>query len=256
MTKRKIIKQATTEQPDAGGVVDLRQTLNKKLVLAGFEAWIIGDTPLIVHAWSEKARREMLSKQVKAVRASGREARDPDSDFLNSFYPMKGGGYGFPVTGIKKAFLAAAHKDRGIEKTTTKSALFLDGEWTETKTAFPGASCNLPLVRIWGSKPVMREDMVKIGKGLSKIASLSYRGEFRVWAIRLTGKFNRIALKPEALRDLMDLSGIGVGVGEWRTERDGMFGAYHYASEAEEAAWNAFTKGGPLPDRALLAAAE
>ena len=30
-----------------------------------FSLKIVGDSPLIVHAWSEKAKREMLEKQMK-----------------------------------------------------------------------------------------------------------------------------------------------------------------------------------------------
>jgi len=37
---------------------------------------LIGDTPLIVHRWSEKAKKQMLDKQTKKATA-GREAKDP-----------------------------------------------------------------------------------------------------------------------------------------------------------------------------------
>ena len=31
---------------------------------------VVGDTPLIMHAWSEKAKREILDKQMKKTKAS------------------------------------------------------------------------------------------------------------------------------------------------------------------------------------------
>jgi hypothetical protein len=41
---------------------------------------------------------------------------------------------------------------------------------------------------------------------------------------------------------------MSVGVGEWRNEKKGFFGAYHLADPAEARAWDAFAAGtGPLP---------
>ena len=38
------------------------------------------------------------------------------------------------------------------------------------------------------------------------------------------------------------------GLGDWRNERRGMFGAFRMATVAEERAWDAFADGtGPLP---------
>lgn len=42
--------------------------------LQDMQVTIVGDTPLIVHAWSEKAKRLMLEKQTKAA-SRGREAK-------------------------------------------------------------------------------------------------------------------------------------------------------------------------------------
>ena len=46
---------------------------------------LIGDTPLIVHRWSEKAKKQMLDKQMKKASA-GKEAKDPERDFRESLY--------------------------------------------------------------------------------------------------------------------------------------------------------------------------
>jgi hypothetical protein len=238
------------------------------MVLKRFEFWIVGDSPLICHAWSEKHKREMLQKQVKAVRGSGREARDPEGDFVSSLYSMTDvteitevrrddKGFGFPATGVKKALLSAAHKDKGIAKSVTQSSLWLNCEWTRVKTAWEAAICTLPLVRIWGAEPVMREDMVRIGQGLKKTASLAYRAQFFPWAMRLNGRFNETELSGDALAFLIEASGLGVGLGEWRNERSGMFGSYHFATEIEERLWTAYADGkGPLPEAGLAEAAE
>jgi hypothetical protein len=240
-------EEARAEIPS--GPISLAALLSKRPIIVTANFWIVGNFPLITHAWSLKAKREMLRKQVKSVRAS-KEARDPQADFVSSLYEMgEGTGvYGFPVTGIKNAILDCAHKDRGVAKSAVMSSLFLDAEMVRVMPALAGAVCDLPLVRIHGSKPVMREDMVRIGSGLSKIASLAYRAQFSTWAIRLKARFNPEIVTPEALSFLIQEAGLACGLGEWRNQRKGVFGSFHLASTEEEAEWEAFAANkGPLP---------
>src|SRR6185312_411986 len=107
--------------PGAGKMAkteSLASALSKKPTFKSFSVWLVGDTPIITHAWSEKAKREMLSKQVKATKG-GKEARDPQADFISSLYEMGDGAFGFPATGIKNCILSAAHKDKGIARSAT-----------------------------------------------------------------------------------------------------------------------------------------
>ena len=240
------------DQLTATRKVDLAAALSSESTYVAFDTWIVGLSPLIVHAWSHKSKREMLTKQVKAVRGTGKEKRNPDQDFVDSLYPMptKNGktGYGFPATGMKKAILSAAHKDKGLARSIVLSSLWLNAQWVSVKTAFEGAICDLPLVRIYGSEPQMREDMVKIGAGLSKVANLAYRAQFTVWAIRLTGRFNEANMTDAALAFLVRDSGLANGIGEWRNEKSGMFGSFKLATAEEGERWQAYADGrGPLP---------
>lgn len=233
----------------------LAAQLTVKPTFKTFSVWLVGDTPLITHAWSEKARREMLGKQVKATKA-GKEARDPQQDFVNSLYQMGDDTYGFPVTGIKNCILSAAHKDKGIARSSVMAALWLEAEMIRTRPALAGAICDMPLVRIYGSAPEMREDMVKIGSGLNKVASLAYRSQFTSWAIKIVGRFNSTTLSAEQLAFIIQEAGISYGLGEWRNERKGIFGSFHLAHAEEEAAWEVFAAGkGPLPSAVQFAQA-
>ena len=45
---------------------------------------IVGDTPLIMHAWSEKAKREMLEKQMKVTKTKAKDAKNPVVDLIRS----------------------------------------------------------------------------------------------------------------------------------------------------------------------------
>jgi hypothetical protein len=94
----------------------------------------------------------------------------------------------------------------------------------------------------------MREDMVRIGAGLNKKANLAYRGEFWPWAIWLSGRFNTSLCSNTIIAMLVDSSGIATGIGDWRNEKDGIFGAFRQSTEDELKAWQLFHAGkGPLP---------
>jgi hypothetical protein len=243
---KKVIQEPVTQNqtPEA---VNLGALLSGKTPFSTFRLWIVGDTPLITHAWSHKAKLEMLQKQVKATRA-GKDARDPDKDFVDSLYDMGGGRYGFPSTGVKNCILSAAHKDKGIARSQVMAALWIDAEMVRVRPALESAICDMPLVSILGGDPEMREDMVKIGAGMNKVANLAYRGQFTVWAMHITGRFNSAVITAEALAFLIQESGVASGLGEWRNERKGMFGAFHLANAQEEAEWQDFARGaGPMP---------
>jgi hypothetical protein len=244
-------KKKTTILEHHEDVVDLGELLSSKAAYTAFRIWLVGTTPLIVHAWSEKAKREMLQKQVKATKG-GRAVRDPREDFVSSLYEMGQDGkktlYGFPVTGLKNAILSSAHKDKGVPRSTVQSALWLNADMVRVRPALAGAICDMPLVRIYGSDPEMREDMVRIGKGLNKTSNLAYRGQFTTWAINLSGRFNSTVLSAQALAFLLAEAGTGIGLGEWRNEKKGIFGSFCVATGEEQKEWEKFASGkGPLP---------
>jgi hypothetical protein len=227
---------------------DLSLMLQAKTPRLGFNIWIVGHMPLITHAWSEKARREMLTKQKQELTPEGKSPRDPEKDFFNSMYRMADGKYGFPVTAIKKAMIEVAHKDKGINKTDVMKGLWLDAEMIRTKPAYAGAICDVPVVRIYGEDPEIREDMVKIGPGIKKTANLCWRAQFTIWAIRVSGRLNPTVLNWEKIGFLIEEAGTACGIGEWRNEKGGTFGLFHLATEEEAAAWELFATGeGPLP---------
>ena len=243
-------KKTETEAPPKRVIPDhtnLAELLSVKPIFKTATFWIVGDTPLITHAWSHKAKMAMLQKQVKAT-TPGREKRDPQADFVSSLYEMRDGVFGFPVTGVKNCLLAAAHKDKGIARSAVMASLFLEAEMVRVMPALAGAICDLGLVRIWAGEPEMREDMVKIGSGLNKVASLAYRAQFTHWAIKIEARFNPEVLTPEALAFIVQESGLAFGLGEWRNEKKGIFGAFHLAGIKEAREWDNFAQGsGTLP---------
>lgn len=180
-----------------------------QIKLRQVEVELVGDSPLICHAWSKKAKQEMLDKQMKkAKQAKG--AKDPEADFKESLYPMPdGNGYGFPTVAFKAAAVGACRFVDDIKMTEARGAFHIAGE----------------LAKIEG-EPRMREDMVRIGMGT---ADIRHRGEFPQWRVKLQITYNESALSLEQIINLFNIAGFGVGVGEWRPERDGSFGRFHVA---------------------------
>jgi hypothetical protein len=174
---------------------------------------LIGDTPLIVHRWSEKAKKQMLDKQMKKASA-GKEAKDPERDFRESLYVLEDGSYGFPIIGFKAAAVTACTSIGSMTKVAARQAFHVDGEFAV----------------IEGDEPQMREDMVRVGMGT---ADIRYRGEFKNWWTTISVKFNANVMSAEQILNLMQTAGFAVGVGEWRPEKDGQYGRFHVASAAE-----------------------
>lgn len=172
---------------------------------------LIGDSPLIVHAWSEKAKRQMLDKQMKKA-SKAKEAKDPEADYENCFYRTATGAYGFPAIGVKSAMISAC-RFADLKMTVARGAFHIDAEMLEVI-----------------GEPRPREDMVRVGMGT---ADIRYRPEFVDWRIPVTLKINASAISAEQVANLLNIAGFGVGIGEWRPERNGQYGRFHVASEGE-----------------------
>jgi len=182
------------------------------------EVTLVGDTPLIMHKWSEKAKKEMLDKQMKKAKLA-KAAKDPERDFRESIYIIgigKDAYYGFPVIAFKAAAVTACTSIGGITKVQARQAFHIDGEFA----------------KIEGSEPKMREDMVRVGMGT---ADIRFRGEFFPWFTTLTIAHNANVMSAEQILNMLNTAGFGVGIGEWRPEKDGQYGRFHVANESDMA---------------------
>jgi len=173
---------------------------------------IIGTSPLIVHRFAQKAKQQMLDNM--QGRKSPKEVKDPQAEYEAAFYRIKGGGYGFPAIAFKAATIGGVRfYGKSITMTACKQFLFMRGELGDDGQM---------LAPITG-EPRMREDVVRVGRGS---ADLRYRPEFTEWSTTLSVTFVTSALTRGSVLSLIDAGGMGVGIGEWRPERDGDFGTY------------------------------
>ena len=221
---------------------------------------IVGDTPLIMHAWSAKAKREILEKEIGASKAKTREVKNPVEDFASSLYwltPMpeefteesmaealKTARFGFPVTAFKQAAISAAYRNAWTkDKMSLRGAFFinpdeegyysgdLEVDYEKRKVVIkPNTYLQNQMVEIHtDTPPVIREDMVKVGMGA---ADIRYRGQFNHWWADLRIRYN--ANGTQSLSDIINYinaGGVVCGVGEWRPERDGQMGMYHVEAQ-------------------------
>lgn len=180
--------------------------------LRTFELTLIGDSPLICHAWSKKAKGEMLAKQMKQPQEA-KTAKDPGQDFEESLYRHPKGGYGFPVIAFKGAAVDACSHVKGITKVEARGAFHINGD----------------LLQLESDEPSMREDMVRI----FGTADIRYRGQFDRWAVRVPIRHNAGVLSAGQIIHLFNIAGFSIGVGDWRPQRDGSYGMFHVAQEGE-----------------------
>lgn len=207
--------------PKSSGVIEL-----PKLNIQTMNIPIIGDGGLICHAWSKKAREQMLAKQMKKASA-GKSAKDPWQDFCESLYWLDGmpekpteadveqGRFGFPSVAFKSAAITAVTTIGSLTKVLARQCFHIEGEYIE----------------ILGPPPSMREDMVRVGMGT---ADIRHRAEFETWGAILPVKFNANVLSAEQVASLFEAGGFGVGIGDWRPEKDGVNGRFHVAKDGEQ----------------------
>jgi hypothetical protein len=201
---------------------------------------IVGDSPLIMHAWSEKAKRMMLEAQQGKAKGKKKPVKNPVDDFIQAAYWLtgkpeypddaseeqceaafneaiaNGATFGFPVTAIKQAAISAAYRLGWVKNQMgLRGAFFIKGDENG-------------MVQIHSDAPEMREDMVKVGMGT---ADIRYRPQFNNWYADLTVQYNTAGgFSFENILNAINAGGFVCGLGEWRPERDGQYGQFHVAS--------------------------
>lgn len=255
MAKKKLVAEVVNNEGEKEEVKFNEETAStrveiKKVPVSKARIKVVGDSPLLVHAWSEKVKKELLANmQMTKLEKKNKEhaKKDPFADFVEAAYwitpqpevrglPLEkqieifdkaiadGAQFGFPVIAFKKAAIAAC-KDAGFVKSNLlMRRLFhvnaVNG--THVKSSQELAILNIE------EPPEISEDVVKVGLFNNRQPDLRYRPSFRHWSCELelslieTGMFTM-----EDIVNAINMGGFMNGVGEWRIEKDGEFGSYH-----------------------------
>lgn len=173
---------------------------------------IRGTSPLITHAWSEKALR-MMRMTAAERKKQPKVAREPEREALDSAYYMADNEtFAIPLTGVKASIVGAAHKDLGIPRVTVQKALFV-----------PQADSSGNIALELEGDPVIREDIVRVGTNQT---DLRYRCEFFPWRARVSMEIDTEVLSVQDVIALVNRAGFSIGICEWRPEKGGEFGRF------------------------------
>ncbi len=223
---------ATVKKADEGILINMERIEKKTVQLR-----LIGDSPLITHCWSEKARKQMLDSMTGASKGKKKPPKRPVIEFIDSLYWLShkpelpddasdedaeiafqnavaaGAQFGFPAIGIKLAANSAAYRLG----------------WVRNQMQLRGCYYIEPdvgdCVIIKGDAPIMREDCVTVGMGGT---DLRYRGQFNNWYMDIRLTYTTAFNFPlESLINVINAGGFACGIGEWRVERDGQYGCFH-----------------------------
>ena len=220
-------KKTTASQAE---VIQIKPVVKKKVKIR-----FVGDSPLITHAWSEKAKKEIRDKQTGTKKVGKREPKNPTEDFIVAAYwltPMpeektieafnkavdKGAKFGVKAVSFKEAAISAAYR-----KGWTKDKVSIRGEFH-----IRDLNGGTEFLEIHSDKPIMREDPVRVGMGT---ADLRYRPEYDNWycdAILSYDVNSNYSL--EDILNMLNAGGYAVGCSEWRCEKSGTFGQFHVES--------------------------
>lgn len=193
---------------------------------------IVGDSPLLVCKFSEKAKREMLDKGMKKAKKA-KETKNPFAEFMDSLHwitpqpntdgkdpdeckqifedALKNGAkFGFPAVSIKQSAISAMYRSGLSKNKVMLQGLFhIEGDMVEIKGDLS-----------------MREDVAR--NPSTGAAMILYRGEFAIgWTAEFTVLFKRDNTSLEQIIQMINLGGFDVGIGEWRVEKAGNHGMFH-----------------------------
>lgn len=197
--------------------------------------YLVGNAPLIVHAFPEKQRKAMIQKQMKEAKG-GRDARDPVAETEASRYRLPDGRDGFPAVGFKAAAVTACTSLADVTKVAARQAFRVGGIPMNGDGAVEGSYVRTALVPLVAHEPAMREDVVRLS-GPSRSAEMRYRPEYSVWGVELDIVLNPQVVSIGQLASMFQAAGHGVGIGDYRPERDGDCGTFDVVSGKEFTQW-------------------
>ena len=187
------------------------------IVLPKFDTRIIeitleGTSPLITHAWSEKAKGMMRDKQ-QGKATTGRENKDPQKEMEGAIYWTPDKKPGVPALAFKNAAVTACTSlGKAITKVAARQAFHVLGDILPVIPNKDGYYC--------------REDMVRVGMG---VADIRYRPCWNEWSVKLKVRYNARVISAEQLVNLFNVAGFAVGICEWRPECNGQMGCFQVA---------------------------
>ena len=187
----------------------------EQLNVVTYSGVLIGESPLILNAMSEKTRHELLYPSKENKRKSGNLKHDPLEEYRSSVYRLEADAptlLAFPASGIKRSIMSAALDAKNTSKAQIGRLVWVKGTY-------------LP---VYGTPqifmaPVRSADM-------NKTLDIRTRCILPKWAIPFEIQFVGDVLNSTSVINLLGRAGLTIGIGDWRSEKgSGTYGQFKVA---------------------------
>lgn len=170
---------------------------------------IVGISPYVQHAFSEKARVQMEEKQKSGQQARGKKVREPknfEAVYRAAQHRAKQGWLGIPCPAFRNAAISACRLV-GFKMTHAKLSLFIEADGIDVVDA-------TPLVRIIGEPRIHKG----YARNESGVADIRWRPLWEKWSAVVTITWDEDQFSATDVINLMHRSGLQVGIGEGRPD--------------------------------------
>lgn len=173
------------------------------------------ESPLVIHAFSAKARAVMREAQELGSLGKKRKTKDPkdfDAAYQGARHISQDGWDGAAAATFRNAMISACRLV-GYKMTIGKLSVFVEADGTSVADG-------TPLVRIHG-EPYPFEAVVRNQTGVSDIR---VRPRWDRWTANLRIRFDREQMSDEDIINLLVRAGMQCGIGEGRPDSSNSFG--------------------------------
>lgn len=176
---------------------------------------IIGTAPLVMCAFSEKARETIKRNHEEGSTAKNRKKREPRdfaADCEAALHRMEDGRIGFPASAFRASMIDAC-RVAGFKMTLAKLSVFVEADGIDKVSG-------QPLVHIVGEY----EQHVAAVRNQTGVTDLRSRPMFRTWQTDLRIVWDGDQFKQQDVANLLSRAGLQCGIGEGRPNSRESFG--------------------------------
>jgi len=174
----------------------------------------VGVSPMIMHRFPKKAQQELLmpSRPMNRAEKASVLKHDPIQEFRESIY----------INRDKKQPTAIHVPSGSFARALANTALDIPGASKAQMLRL--TSVVTEVVNIWGL-PKLYMRMVRLND-ISKTPDVRTRAVFAEWAGYYDLRYVSSLIKENAVHTLAHAGGVINGIGDWRSEKGGQYGAY------------------------------
>jgi hypothetical protein len=195
---------------EKGKKEEVRQVIIEAPKFETAKVTIVGDTKLVQHKFSQKARQMIMDKQKLgsvANKGKKKEPRDFDEMYRGALYTATEGWNGVPAISFRKALVSAC-RVCGYQMTKGKLALFCEADGFDAE--------GTPLVKITKGEPHKHEGYGRIADGGIDVNIRPMWDEGWEAVVRI--RYDADMFSQKDVINLLARAGMQVGIGEGRPD--------------------------------------